>query len=62
MSNCNVVQVQTDGKKLRDSWLHHFFFFFWLRCDDKQRTLKCNMGFDSAVFLDTQNDKLRSNN
>lgn len=56
-----MVQVQTDGKKLRDSWLHHFFFF-WLRCDDKQRTLKCNMGFDSAVFLDTQNDKLRSNN
>lgn len=56
-----MVQVQTDGKKLRDSWLHHFLLLL-LRCDDKQRTVKCNMGFDSAVFLDTQNDRLRSNN
>ena len=60
MSNCNVVQVQADGKNLRNSW--HIIFFFWLGCDDKLRTVKCNRSFDSAVFLDTQNDRLRSSN
>ena len=59
MSNYIVVQVQADAKNLRNSWLH---LFFWLGCDDKLRTVKCNRSFDSAVFLDTQNDRLRSSN